>query len=98
LCESARAPKRVNAEVDCEWNLIAEVDCPESSDPAVAKLSRKRHKEEFAHLGAKCIVLDQDSNNPRNRWLIAEGKYTHSFGMSRQPLSQSRNANQTITS
>jgi hypothetical protein len=31
-----------------------------------------------AHLGAKCIVLDQDSNDPRNRRLIAEGKYTHS--------------------
>jgi ATP-dependent helicase YprA (DUF1998 family) len=30
------------------------------------------------HLGAKCIVLDQDSNNSRNRRLIAEGKYTHS--------------------
>jgi ATP-dependent helicase YprA (DUF1998 family) len=31
-----------------------------------------------AHLGAKCIVLDQDSNDRRNRRLIAEGKYTHS--------------------
>ena len=31
-----------------------------------------------AHLGAKCIVLDQDSNNARNHRLIAEGNYTHS--------------------
>ncbi|SRR6266480_2445299 len=31
-----------------------------------------------AHLGAKCIVLDQDSNDPKNRRLIAEGNYTHS--------------------
>jgi superfamily II DNA helicase RecQ len=31
-----------------------------------------------AHLGAKCIVLDQESNDLKNRRLIAEGKYTHS--------------------
>jgi hypothetical protein len=31
-----------------------------------------------AHLGAKCIVLDQNSNDARNRRLVAEGKYTHS--------------------
>jgi ATP-dependent helicase YprA (DUF1998 family) len=31
-----------------------------------------------AHLGAKCIVLDQESNTTRNRRLIAEGSYTHS--------------------
>ena len=33
-----------------------------------------------AHLGAKCIVLDQDSNDFKNRRLVAEGKYLDAVG------------------
>jgi hypothetical protein len=48
------APKRVNAEVDCEWNLIAEVDCPESS-----RLRQQKRKLKTAPIFLKTPPLER---------------------------------------
>jgi hypothetical protein len=48
-------------------------------DSVPTNLSRKSHKEGLPISGQSISPLNQESDNPRNRWPVTEGKYTHNW-------------------